>query len=79
MITGRQRSKSLLWLGMPKQKTHRGAAKRLQVTGSGKFKRRRAFVSHNLEHKSQDRKREKHGVDDVAKADVPRAKKLLGH
>lgn len=62
---------------MPKMKSHRGATKRIAVTGGGKLKRRRAFVSHNLEHKSQDRKREKHGVHDVAAADVKRVKKLL--
>lgn len=59
-------------------KTHKGMAKRVQVTSSGKLKRRRAFVSHMLEHKSQDNKREKHGVTDVAKADHRRTKKLLG-
>lgn len=62
---------------MPKMKTHKGTAKRLQTTGTGKLKRRRAMVSHNLEHKSVAAKREKHGVDDVAKADVKRAKRLL--
>lgn len=63
---------------MPKVKTHKAAAKRLRFTGSGKLKRRRAAVSHNLEHKSVTRKREKHGLDDVAKADVRRVKRLLG-
>ena len=62
---------------MPKMKTHKGTSKRVQTTGSGKLKRRRAFVSHNLEHKSADRKRGKHGVHDLAKADEHRAKKLL--
>lgn len=62
---------------MPKMKTHKGTAKRVQVTGSGKLKRRRAFVSHNLEHKSVDRKRRKHGVTDLAKADANRANRLL--
>ncbi|MGH9032615.1 MAG: large ribosomal subunit protein bL35, partial [Acidimicrobiia bacterium] len=28
---------------MPKMKTHRGAAKRFRVTGSGKIRRRKAF------------------------------------
>ena len=63
---------------MPKVKTHKAAAKRLRLTGGGKLKRRRAAVSHHLEHKSMARKREKHGVDDVAKADVRRVKRLLG-
>ena len=29
---------------MPKMKTHRGAAKRFKVTGSGKIKRSHAFI-----------------------------------
>ncbi|MDP9211739.1 MAG: 50S ribosomal protein L35 [bacterium] len=64
---------------MPKMKTHRGTVKRIKTTAGGKLKRRRAFVSHNLEHKSVARKRAKHGVDDLAKADVRRARKLLGN
>ena len=30
---------------MPKSKTHRGAAKRFKVTGTGKIRRRKAFRS----------------------------------
>lgn len=63
---------------MPKVKTHKGTAKRIRMTASGKLKRRRAMVSHNLEHKSVAAKRAKHGVDDVASADARRAKRLLG-
>lgn len=63
---------------MPKMKSHRGTAKRVKTTGSGKLKRRRAYVSHLLEHKSVARKRAKHGVTDLAKADSRRARKLLG-
>ncbi len=42
---------------MPKMKTHRGAAKRFQFTGSGKIKRSKAFTSHILTKKSPKRKR----------------------
>jgi len=42
---------------MPKMKTHRGAAKRVRKTGSGKFKRNKAFTSHILTKKSAKRKR----------------------
>ena len=38
---------------MPKIKTRRAAAKRFTVTGSGEFKRNKAFKSHILEKKSQ--------------------------
>ena len=42
---------------MPKMKTHRGAAKRLSKTGTGKIKRARAYKSHLLTHKNRKRKR----------------------
>ena len=32
---------------MPKLKTHRGAARRFKVTGTGKFTRRKGNISHN--------------------------------
>lgn len=40
-----------------KMKTHRGAAKRFKVTGSGKVKRFKAYKSHILTKKSAKRKR----------------------
>lgn len=42
---------------MPKIKTHRGAAKRFSVTGSGKIRRNKAFASHILTSKTTKRKR----------------------
>jgi large subunit ribosomal protein L35 len=42
---------------MPKMKTHRGAAKRFSVTGTGKIKRRKANTSHILTPKTTKRKR----------------------
>ena len=42
---------------MPKQKTHRGAAKRFKVTGSGKVKTANGFESHLLTGKTRKRKR----------------------
>ncbi|MCK7514441.1 MAG: 50S ribosomal protein L35 [Desulfobacterales bacterium] len=43
---------------MPKMKTHRGAAKRFSVTGTGKIKRSRANTSHILTPKTTKRKRQ---------------------
>ena len=40
---------------MPKIKTRRAAAKRFTVTGSGEFKRNKAYKSHILEKKSPKR------------------------
>src|SRR5689334_6899624 len=42
---------------MPKMKTHKGAAKRFSVTGTGKVKRAKAFKSHILTKMSPKRKR----------------------
>jgi large subunit ribosomal protein L35 len=42
---------------MPKMKTHRGAAKRFKVTGTGKLKRNKAFKRHILTKKSAKTKR----------------------
>jgi large subunit ribosomal protein L35 len=43
---------------MPKLKTHRGAAKRFSVTGTGKIKRSRAKTSHILTPKTTKKKRQ---------------------
>ncbi|NLI29286.1 MAG: 50S ribosomal protein L35 [Nitrospiraceae bacterium] len=40
---------------MPKLKTHRGAAKRFSVTGSGKIRRYKAFKGHLLTGKTAKR------------------------
>jgi large subunit ribosomal protein L35 len=42
---------------MPKQKTHKGAAKRFKVTATGKVKRGHSMRSHILTKKSTKRKR----------------------
>ncbi len=42
---------------MPKIKTNRAAAKRFKKTGTGRFKRNKAYASHLLGHKSPKRKR----------------------
>ncbi len=52
-----------------KMKTHRGAAKRIKVSGSGKFIRSKAFASHILTKKSRKRKRSLRKPDVVAAPD----------
>ena len=42
---------------MPKIKTHRGAAKRFSLTGTGRVKRNKAYASHILTTKTRKRKR----------------------
>ena len=46
---------------MPKMKTHRGAAKRFKVTGSGKLRRRQQNRNHILEKKPSTRTRRPRG------------------
>ena len=63
---------------MPKNKTHSGASKRFRVTGSGKILREKTGKRHNLERKSSRVTRRMSGTTEIAKADVKRAKKMLG-
>ena len=62
---------------MPKMKTHRGAAKRFKVTGTGKLKRFKAFKSHILTKKSQKRKRNFRKATIVSHGDTTRITQLL--
>ena len=63
---------------MPKMKTHKGAAKRIRVTGTGKLVGEHQNNQHKFEAKSSSRKRRISGVGVISKADTPRMKKLLG-
>jgi large subunit ribosomal protein L35 len=63
---------------MPKNKTHSGTKKRVKLTAGGKLKRRRAFSSHLLTHKTSKRKRKMRKDVLVVAADVSRLKDLLG-
>ena len=62
---------------MPKQKTKRAAMKRFSFTGSGKIKRRRAYLRHILTKKSRKRKNRLGKPALVSSADFPRVKRLL--
>ncbi len=63
---------------MAKNKTHKGAKKRIKVTATGKLMRRRAFGSHLLTKKSANRKRKlRKAVENVA-SDTSRLRSLLG-
>jgi large subunit ribosomal protein L35 len=59
-------------------KTHRGAKKRIKVTGSGKLMRRKANLNHILEKKAPKRKRHLGETTELAHGDRDRMKKLLG-
>ena len=51
---------------MPKMKTHRGAAKRFKITGSGKVRRNHSMRSHILTKKTTKRKRHLRRSTEVA-------------
>lgn len=63
---------------MPKMKTHRGAAKRFKVTGSGKLRRGQTNLSHILEKKSSRRKRRLTGTVDLSPGDAAKVRRQLG-
>jgi large subunit ribosomal protein L35 len=63
---------------MPKNKTHSGASKRFRVTGSGKLRRQKTGLRHNLEHKPSRVTRRMSGTTEVSKADTKKVRKLLG-
>ncbi len=62
---------------MPKMKSNSGAAKRFSRTGSGKWKRNKAFANHILTKKSPKRKRNFRGTEPVAPADVKALNRLV--
>ncbi len=62
---------------MPKIKTRRGAAKRFKITGTGKVRRRRAYLRHQLSAKTRKQKRNLDQPALVAAADVKAIKKLI--
>ena len=62
---------------MPKVKTHRGAAKRLKKTGSGKIKRTRQNKQHILTKKSPKRKRHLRKGALISRVDEKRVKQMV--
>ena len=62
---------------MPKMKTHKGAAKRFKITGTGKLKRSKAFSSHILTKKTSKRKRNLRKTAYVSVTQLKTIKKLL--
>lgn len=61
-----------------KMKSHRGACKRLKLTGSGKIKRNKAFKSHILTKKNAKRKRGLRKATLLKSADFKRMLRSMG-
>ncbi len=62
---------------MPKQKTHKGAAKRFKVTATGKVKRGHSMHSHMLTKKTTKRKRKLRKSTLVSPAFAKKVKELI--
>jgi large subunit ribosomal protein L35 len=62
---------------VPKIKSHKAAAKRLGVTGSGKIYRVKSWRGHHLEIKPSRRTRRYEGKAILAGGDEKQAKRLL--
>ena len=62
---------------MPKLKTHRGAAKRFNKTGTGKIRRSKALKQHILTSKTTKRKRKMRGTTIVDATDTPRLRLMI--
>lgn len=63
---------------MPKLKTHKGTAKRVKITGSGKITRQRASGGHLLAKKSKSRKRAINSTGAVTGRIAKNIKQALG-
>ena len=63
---------------MPKMKTHRGAAKRFRITGSGKIMRERAFRRKHMERKASKVTRRLANDVEVTGGDRDHVRRLLG-
>ena len=63
---------------MPKMKTHRGAAKRFKVSGSGRLLRRSSNLNHILEKKPPKRKRRLKGLSEVDSGSRDNVRRQLG-
>jgi large subunit ribosomal protein L35 len=62
---------------MPKMKTNRGAAKRFKVSGTGKIRRRQAYLRHINTHMTRKRKRQLGKTTGVAAADAKSIRQLI--
>jgi large subunit ribosomal protein L35 len=62
---------------MPKLKTHKGAARRMKYSGTGKLMRTRQGKSHLRRNKSKRVARDFDEMFLVARPDLPRLRRLL--
>lgn len=63
---------------MPKKKTHKGLAKRIKVTGTGKLLHRRSGKAHLLGKKGSRRRRRLGRPKELAAGETRIVRRLLG-
>lgn len=63
---------------MPKMKTHKGTAKRVKKTATGKLMREKAFGTHFQAKKSASRKRVLSKAHGVSKSNTNNVKRAIG-
>lgn len=61
----------------PKLKTHKGAARRFKVTGTGKIMRTKGMKSHFRRRKSPRVLRQLDRMQEMHASDTPRVKKMI--
>ena len=62
---------------MPKMKTHRGAAKRIRKSGTGKLRHQKKNKRHILSKMSSKRKRHLRETGEISRADTKRIRQLV--
>lgn len=62
---------------MPKMKTHKATARRMQFSGSGKIMRTRCGKSHNRRNRASRVARDFDEMHVVASVDAPRIRRLM--
>lgn len=62
---------------MPKMKSHRGLAKRVKITGTGKVKRSHAYTSHRFHGKTKKQRRHLAKPSLISSTDYKRIKEML--
>ena len=62
---------------MPKMKSHRGAAKRFKLTGSGKVKFKHNNLRHNLESKQKTTKKRLSKTGIMREEDAKHVRRML--
>ncbi len=63
---------------MPKQKTHKGLAKRVKITATGKVSHNKAFKSHLMSSKTSKRRRHLRKKSLAPKGRLKALRQLLG-